>query len=87
MDQGEASAIALALELYGSVVILDDDKARKVARSLGVEITGTMGILLRVKIEGYIPWIEPLLSSLKRAGFYISPALELKILTEAGEHK
>ena len=40
---GEAEAIALALE-KGMRIILDDRKARGVARRLGLSITGTVGL-------------------------------------------
>jgi predicted nucleic acid-binding protein len=42
VDRGEASAIALALEFPGSMIILDDYKARRVAEGLGIEITGQL---------------------------------------------
>jgi predicted nucleic acid-binding protein len=40
IDKGEASAISLAIEITNSVLILDDDKARKFAVKLGLEIQG-----------------------------------------------
>jgi len=36
VDQGEASAFTLAFEIDNCVLILDDRKARKVAKSLGL---------------------------------------------------
>ena len=36
MDAGEAEAIALAMELGGVLLILDDKKARRVAQPLGL---------------------------------------------------
>lgn len=41
IDKGESSAIVLALVRPGSLLILDDYKARKIARGLGIKITGT----------------------------------------------
>ncbi|HTD41310.1 MAG TPA: hypothetical protein VK671_11865 [Mucilaginibacter sp.] len=43
VDKGEASAIALALEMPGSTIILDDLQARILAEQLGITITGTIG--------------------------------------------
>jgi predicted nucleic acid-binding protein len=34
IDKGESSAIALALEMSDSIIILDDYKARKIAEQL-----------------------------------------------------
>ena len=42
LDKGEASAIALALEMEDVLLILDDLKARKEAQKLGLKITGTL---------------------------------------------
>lgn len=44
IDKGESSAIALALETPDSAIILDDNKARKIANQLGLTYTGTIGI-------------------------------------------
>ena len=52
IDKGEASAITLALELPGSTIILDDLKARLVAEELGILITGTVGIIIKAKLNG-----------------------------------
>jgi len=40
VDLGEASTIALAVETDDIVIILDDLKARKLARKLNLKITG-----------------------------------------------
>ncbi len=85
LDKGEASAIALALEMPGSTLILDDYKARKVARRLGLALTGTVGILVKAKLKGIIPSIKPLLVKIKQTNFRVSAELELQALREAGE--
>lgn len=41
IDKGESSAIALALEIPDSTLILDDIKGRKIANHLGLTYTGT----------------------------------------------
>lgn len=47
IDFGEASVIALALEQENDVLLLLDDLiARSVAKSLGIKISGTLGIIL-----------------------------------------
>ena len=45
-----ASAIALAYNYEEVVLILDDLKARKEATKLGFKITGTLGILFKLKL-------------------------------------
>lgn len=39
-------------------------------------VTGTLGILLKARQEGFIKEIRPLLMEMKRKGFYISAAIE-----------
>lgn len=85
LDKGEASAIALALEIPDSTVILDDDKARKVAEKLGLELTGTLGVIVKAKLTGKVNSLKPYLSRLKSAGFRLSEELEKEALKEAGE--
>jgi len=85
VDAGEASAIALAMELERSVVVLDDLAARRLAEDLELPHTGTIGVLLKAKTMGVVSALAPLLADLKRAGFRLSPALEEKALHLAGE--
>ncbi|MFY0654696.1 MAG: DUF3368 domain-containing protein [Cyclobacteriaceae bacterium] len=85
IDRGEASAIALALELKASLIILDDYKARKAAVKLGLTITGTIGVIVRAKKNGIIKSLIPILNDLKETNFRFSKELEESALREAGE--
>lgn len=46
LDRGESSAIALAMELSDTLLIIDDLKGRKEALRLGLKITGTLGVFV-----------------------------------------
>ena len=85
VDQGEASAFTLAFEIDNCVLILDDRKARKIAKSLGFRLTGTLGILVKAKDAGVIPFVRPLLDKLKETDFRISDEVMAKTLEQAGE--
>ena len=85
IDKGESSAIALALETPESILILDDYKARKIATHLGLALTGTIGVIVKAKINGVIFSIKPTLEDIKKTNFRISPELELLAFKEAGE--
>ena len=50
------------------LVILDDKLARKTARYMDLTITGTMGVLIKAKKEGYIQAVKPLIDKLIRNG-------------------
>ncbi len=85
IDKGESSAIALALEIPGSTVILDDFKARKIAIKLGIQVTGTLGVIIRARQKGIISSIKPILGKLKQTNFRLSTELESEALKMAGE--
>ena len=85
VDKGEASAIALAVELDDCLLIIDDLKGRKFAQQLGLTIIGTIGILVDAKLAGIIPSVKPLLTKIKTTNFRISDQLEMLILKKAGE--
>jgi predicted nucleic acid-binding protein len=85
LDKGEASAITLALEMEDCLLIIDDAKGRRIAVSLGLKITGTLGVLVNAKKNGIVrsvkPWVEKLIS----ANFRVSDELRTEVLKECGE--
>lgn len=85
VDKGEASAIALAFELQNCLLILDDLKARNLADELGIEITGTFGVILEAKLSGIIKSVNPILNKIKQTDFRLSQKLEERVLIKAGE--
>lgn len=81
LDRGEAEAIAIAVEMKADWILLDEREGRKVAKSLGLKVTGILGILLRVKELGEIESLQPIVDDLiKKAGFRIAPELLAQIL-------
>jgi len=86
LDPGEAEAIALAVERPASLLLIDERDGRQVARTLGIPLTGTLGILLRAKTLGHVPAIKPLLTELvEQHHFRLHPSLVQRVLAEAGE--
>lgn len=85
LDKGESSAIALALEIPESTIILDDIKARKIASRLGINYTGTIGVIIKAKLKGIIPSIKPIIEKIKQTDFRISIEIEFQALKEANE--
>lgn len=86
VDSGEASAIALAVQLNGKL-ILDDIKARRLASDLSIGFAGTLGILVEAKKSGYISSLENILLRIKKTNFYMSAELEEKLLNSVNESK
>ncbi len=86
MDEGEAEAIALALEIENGLLILDDKKARRVAQQMRIKVIGTVGMLLRAKRQGVIAEVKPLLLKLTEANFRISHGIIQEALRLSGEN-
>ncbi len=85
IDAGEISAIILAIEYNPALLIVDDDKARKVARKLGLNITGSLGIFLKAKQAGIIPSVMAIIQKVQQTNFRYSQAVLNEILELAGE--
>ena len=86
LHQGESEAIALAVELSADKILLDEKEARQIARTLGLSITGILGILLKGRQNGTVSSMEVVIDRLKQdANFWIKPALQAQILQEIPE--
>lgn len=82
LDDGESEAIILADELKSDVLIMDERKGRKVAKKLGIKITGTVGVLLQAYSETMISSdeIKAYLDRLKNSNIRLSESLIQKAL-------
>jgi uncharacterized protein len=86
VGQGEAEAIALAMELGADVLLIDERRARKLALGLGLPVTGVLGVLLESKKKGLIPAIKPILDQMETAvAFRLKRSLYEAALRAAGE--
>ena len=69
LGAGETSVLALALERKLTAV-LDDYMARVCARTLGIEVIGTLGVILRAKKKSIIPCAADVLKAVRAAGLH-----------------
>ena len=87
LDEGEAYAIALTVEIKADLLIIDEIKGRLAAQKLNLNITGVAGILLRAKAIGIIDEVKPFLDNMiQNAGFRMSQKLYSDILKAAKEY-
>ena len=85
LDEGEAEVIQLAKEARATTVIIDEKKGRRVAKSLGLRVRGTLGILLELKKRGLIKLVKPVIDEMLKEGYYLSSELIAEVLRAAGE--
>jgi predicted nucleic acid-binding protein len=84
LDQGEAAAIPLA-ERLGALLLIDDGDGRAVARGRGLQVVGTLGVLLAAKQKGYLSSIAPLVRRMTELGMFVAAPLRRRVLAAAGE--
>ena len=85
LDLGEAQVIVLAKEICADRVVMDDLDARRFARRIGLDLIGTMGLLLAARLRGEISTVRTEIERLESFGFRVSPSLVKAILEQAGE--
>lgn len=85
VDRGEAEALAYAKEHPACLLVVDDQRARRIAEQVGLRFTGTLGILDRAKRLGVGISLRTELAKLRDAGFRISDALVTEFLRRAGD--
>jgi len=86
VDEGEAEAITLALEVNADILLIDDRDARDLAKKLGLQVMGALGVLALAKYRGLIQKVKPIIDELIKRGFWISKKILEKFLRELGEY-
>jgi uncharacterized protein len=83
IDEGEADAISLYIEMGADVLLIDDKKGRQIAERNQVNCIGSLALLVAAKENGLIPALRPVfLSLISNNRFYqkelLNRILELK---------
>ncbi len=86
LERGEAEVIVLAKEKGIKCVLIDEKIARMQAKILGLDVIGTLGLLLKAKRKGMIPLIKPLITKMLEKGIWIKDEIVKGILKEAREY-
>jgi predicted nucleic acid-binding protein len=85
-DAGEASAIHLAGQLSGVLLIIDDRAGRAEARARHLRFTGTAAVVGLAKLKGLIPTARPILYALRDSGYRLSDVVIQSVLDDVGEY-
>jgi predicted nucleic acid-binding protein len=83
LDIGEASTIALASETHNPLLILDDGKARRYAKSMDLNITGTLAVIIKSYELGLIEYALSVIKKLKSIGFRVLNDIENELINNS----
>lgn len=75
LDAGETAALRLARQLGADLVLMDERRGRAVAAGLGLEVTGTLGILVEASLRGIADFEEALAALISRSNIRVSDAV------------
>lgn len=85
LDLGEASVIQLAQDLSLKLVAIDEMVGRRIARLSGLQVTGSIGILIKAKETGFPLEIRTALERMRQRGIWLSAQVAAQALKLAGE--
>lgn len=85
LGRGELEAMVLYKRLGADRLLVDDLRARRIARLNSIAIIGSIGVLLMAKEEGHLSAVRPRLEAIRSAGIHLSEQLIAEALQVAGE--
>lgn len=85
LDRGERDTLLLAAQQPGALVLMDEKLGRNMAEYMGLDVTGTLGILAKAKALGLIPSFVQAATGMRDQGIYFSEGLISRIATRLGE--
>ena len=82
LGAGEAAVIELALQQgVPPRVVIDERRGRRAALAVGLQVTGTLGLLGRAKTLGVVPAVRPFVETLRVSGWYDAAVIERFLVT------
>jgi predicted nucleic acid-binding protein len=85
LGAGEAESIVVAKEMKADVLIIDERIAYKIAQNQGLNVIGTLTVLLMAKNRGLIDKIKPILDEMIAKGRWYSQRVYNHFLESIGE--
>jgi len=85
LGQGELEAIALYKNMNSDFLLIDDRRAKKFAQLNGVNVIGSLGVMILAKESGLVESISDDLEKLINSSLFISQNLIDRVLMSVGE--
>jgi len=85
LDRGERDTLLLAALQPDALVIMDEKLGRNMAEYMGLQVTGTLGVLVKARAQGLIPSFSQAASRMREQGIYFHEGLIRRIATRLGE--
>ena len=85
LGTGETAVLAVAMERRPATAVLDDAAARTCAKALGIQVIGTLGVVLRAKRKAIISSAADVLKALRVAGLRLDDNIIRSALEGIGE--
>ena len=86
LDAGEAAVIGLARDLSVNLVLVDERKARKIARTIyGLHVIASARVLVEAKKRGLLDNVGAVLQAMRDGGYWIGDSIVDAALKQAGE--
>jgi len=85
LDSGESEVLALYYEINNAIVVIDEEKARKLAKRKNIPLIGSLGLLVLAKYHGHISKVKEMMDLLIKNGIRIKPYVYNEILKMCNE--
>jgi len=80
LGQGELEAMALYRAIHADLLLIDDRRARAVAKVNDIKTVGSLGVLLLAKQRGLIPEIRPLVKRIQNSPIHLGDRIIAEVL-------
>jgi uncharacterized protein len=84
LGEGEIAVLSIC-KRFDYIAVIDEVRARKVAKLMGVKLVGSGGLLLELKRAGLVAAIKPVLEIWARHDYFIAQAVRHSLLRLAQE--
>ncbi|NOX86088.1 MAG: DUF3368 domain-containing protein [Chlorobi bacterium] len=75
LGKGEISAMLLSKMLNADYLLIDDSRARKIAKYNQIKVIGSVGVLLQAKKQNLIKSVSSYMNKLENSGLFMSQEL------------